>query len=326
MIGINGMGRIGRTFFRVLYQQGRIEELAAVNDVMPKKHLIYLLQYDTVRGTLSSKITPTDNGFEIDGHEVKVFQKEDPSQIPWKATRADVVVESTGVFSTAEELEKHIEAGAKHCILTTTGGEKVPLYIAGVNEEKYNQEAVFSIGSCTVNGSAPLIKMMSHFKPSSIYLNVIHAYSARQNILDSYYPEIRRSRASASNIIPLNINLDMSLMRLFPALKGGIKSITSRVPIPCGVLTDMTLTLDNPPASAEELMNELRKQITGNLQEIASITNEPVVSSDVLHNTHSLIIDEEFSHIMGNHAKLMVWFDNEWGFSNRLLSWVDKVA
>ncbi len=326
MIGINGMGRIGRTFFRVLHQQGRINELTAVNDVMPKKHLIYLLQYDTVRGTLTSKIEPTNNGFTIDGHEVRVFEKEKPQEIPWGICGVDIVVESTGIFSTQDELTNHIQAGAKKCILTTTGGPKVPLYIAGVNELEYAGEDVFSIGSCTVNGTAPLIKMLDHFKPGSIYLNVIHAYSARQNILDSYYPEIRRSRASASNIIPLNINLDISLMRLFPDLKGGIKSITSRVPIPCGVLTDMTLTLKEPPGSATELMNHLREQISGDKESIASITNEPVVSSDVLHNTHSFIIDEEFSYIMGNHAKLMVWFDNEWGFSNRLAEWVSRLS
>ncbi len=326
MIGINGMGRIGRTFFRVLHQQGRISELVAVNDIMPKKHLIYLLQYDTVRGTLTSKISATEAGFTIDGHEVKVFQQAQPQDIPWGESGVRTVVEATGVFNTREELQLHIKAGAKKCILTTTGGEKVPLYITGVNENEYADEATFSIGSCTVNGTAPLVKMLEAFKPNSIYLNVIHAYSARQNILDSYYPEIRRSRASASNIIPLNINLDKSLMRLFPDLKGGIKSITSRVPIPCGVLTDFTLTLGNPPTDAVGLMDHLRSQIADGLQHIGAITNEPVVSSDVLHNSHSFVIDEEFSHIMGNHAKLMVWFDNEWGFSNRLLGWVDKIA
>jgi len=325
MIGINGMGRIGRTFFRVLFQEGRVKELAAVNDIMPKKHLIYLLQYDTVRGTLTSKIEPTADGFSIDGHEVVLYQKESPEEIPWAVSGAKTIVESTGVFSTQEDLKKHLKAGAEKCILTTTGGEHVPLYIAGVNDQAYSNEAIFSIGSCTVNGSAPLINMLDKFKPVSIYLNVIHAYSARQNILDSYYPEIRRSRASASNIIPLNINLDLSLMRLFPHLEGCIKSITSRVPIPCGVLTDMTVTLDKPPASAAELMAHLKQQISGDMEAIAAITNEPVVSSDVLHNTHSFIIDEEFSHIMGNHAKLMVWFDNEWGFSNRLLKWVERM-
>jgi len=320
------MGRIGRTFFRVLHEAGELTKLAAINDIMPKKHLVYLLQYDTVRGHLSSRVTETPDGIEVDGHKIKVFNAKRPIAIPWRESGVSIAIEATGKFTNSESLSEHLEAGAKYSILTTTGGEKVPLFITGVNENEYNNEQSFSIGSCTVNGSAPLLRILEPLKPSSVYLNVIHAYSARQNILDSYYPEIRRSRASADNIIPLNINLDLSLQRLFPALENKIKSITSRVPIPCGVLSDMTVMLDNPPKSNEELMEFLQENILSVGKGVAQITNDPIVSSDVLHNPHSLIIDGEFAHIMGNHAKLLVWFDNEWGFSNRLLDWVRKLV
>ncbi|WP_185152646.1 type I glyceraldehyde-3-phosphate dehydrogenase [Fulvivirga aurantia] len=325
MIGINGMGRIGRTFFRVLHQNGKLKSLAAINDIMPKEHLIYLLQFDTVRGKFPVKIQSTERGISVDDHEILVYDKSEPKEIPWAESEVSIAVESTGVFTKKESLQGHIAAGAKKAILTTTGGEHVPLYILGVNHSDYKNEEVFSIGSCTVNGTAPLVKALADFKPQSIYLNVIHAYSARQNILDSYYPEIRRSRASADNIIPLDINLDLSLERLFPVMKDKIKSITSRVPIPCGVLTDLTMTLDNPPASSEELMEHLKQVADTDLNGIMDITADPIVSSDVLHDSHSLIIDSGFSHIMNGHAKLMLWFDNEWGFSNRLREWTERL-
>lgn len=316
------MGRIGRTFFRVLYKAGMIDQLKAVNDIMPKRHLAYLLQYDTVRGHLPVRVEESENGIKIGDHEIKYYQYEQPADIPWEKSGVEIVVESTGNFTDRKSLEGHIKAGAKHALLTTTGDEEIPLYIKGVNDAQWKGEEVFSIGSCTVNGTAPLIKLLAPFKPKSIYLNVIHAYSARQNILDSYYPEIRRSRASADNIIPLNINLDQSLQRLYPDLKGKIKSITSRVPVPCGVLTDMTATFEKPPKTSDELMTYLKENC---LEGIMDITYDPIVSSDILHNSRSLVIDGEFSHLMDNHGKLMVWFDNEWGFSNRVLDWVKKI-
>lgn len=324
MIGINGMGRIGRNFFRVLYQNNKLAQLSAINDIMPKKHLAYLLQYDTVRGKLPSKIHLTEKGIAIDGHEISVSQEEQPKDIPWKAAGVNIAVESTGVFTNKDHLDQHITAGAQHAILTTTGTDDIPLYILGVNEADFKNEAVFSIGSCTVNGSAPLLKAMELFDPTSIYINVIHAYSARQNILDSYYPEIRRSRASADNIIPLNINLDLSLQRLFPHLNEKIKSITSRVPIPCGVLADFTVIFNNPPKNADTLNEALSK--AGIAERIMALTHDPLVSSDTLNDSHSLTIDGEFTHVMKNHAKLLIWFDNEWGFSNRLMDWVNRLT
>ncbi|MDX1629981.1 MAG: glyceraldehyde 3-phosphate dehydrogenase NAD-binding domain-containing protein, partial [Fulvivirga sp.] len=256
MIGINGMGRIGRNFFRVLLSENRLEDLTAINDVMPKKHLVYLLQYDTVRGRLPAQIVLTDDGIAINDHEIYVFHQKEPKNIPWAAARVKIAVEATGAFTEKAALRGHIAGGATYCILTTTGSEDIPLYVMGVNQEDFDgQNKIFSVGSCTVNGSAPLLKVLSIYHPSTVYLNEIHAYSARQQILDSFYPEIRRCRASADNIIPLNINLDLSLMRLFPQLKSKIKSITSRVPVPCGVLSDMTVVFEQPPANDLEMKN-----------------------------------------------------------------------
>jgi len=323
MIGINGMGRIGRTFFRVLLAKGEIDRLAAINDTMPKKHLIYLLKYDTVRGEIKGDISATAEGLRINNHEIKVFNYDHPKDIPWSESNVKIAVEATGSFTDINSLKSHLDSGASYSIVTTTGGENVPLFISGVNDEDYQNESAFSIGSCTVNGSAPILKMLEIYEPSSVYLNVIHAYSARQNILDSYYPEIRRSRASADNIIPLNINLDLSLERLYPSLQGKIKSITSRVPVPCGVLSDMTIRLKNPPKNNADFLNQL-KESASKLVGLVNITDDPIVSSDVINNSHSATIDSEFAHIMDDHAKLLVWFDNEWGFSNRLYEWVRK--
>lgn len=323
-LGINGMGRIGRTFFRVLLQKGQLHRLKAINDIMPKDHLVYLLQHDTVRGNLGTKVGKTETGIEIAGHAIRVFQNNRPEDIPWKSTDVDTVVESTGVFSKAVDLQGHLKAGAKQCILTTSGGHDIPLYIEGVNQEAFQNENVFSIGSCTVNGTAPLIKALEIYKPQSLYINVIHSYSSRQVILDSFHPELRRSRAAADNIIPLHVNLDISLQRLFPAMKDHISSITSRVPVPCGVLADMTFVLSAPPKGTTELLEHLHAK-QNELPGIMEVTSEPIVSSDIINDPHSLVVDSEFVKVMGNHAKLLVWFDNEWGFSNRLFDWTSRL-
>ena len=324
-IGINGMGRIGRSFFRVLEQNGKLSLLKAVNDIMPKEHLAYLLQYDTVRGKLPSTVTITPDGINVEGHSIKVFQCNDPAQIRWKHAGVETVIESSGVFANSESMHKHISSGAERCLLTTTGPSDVPLFILGVNEDEYNNEAIFSIGSCTVNGTAPVVHSLQEYQPRSIYLNIIHSYSTRQNILDSYHPELRRSRGSADNIIPLNINLDVSLQRLFPALKNRIVSITSRVPVPCGVLADCTFQFNNPPRASDELKEKLRQK-SMEAPIIMEYSTAPLVSSDVINNTHSLVIDNEFVHSMGDHTKVLVWFDNEWGFSNRIFDWIKRLS
>lgn len=318
-IGINGMGRIGRSFFRVLHQQKQLHMLRAINDVMPKAHLAYLINYDTVRGTLPSKVHLTDKGIEVDGHEIMVHQCSQPQDIPWHASEVHVVVEATGVFTKRSDLNKHIEVGATYCLLTTSGEADLPLFISGVNDQVYAGQKVFSIGSCTVNGTAPLLNSLQQYDPKSVMINVIHAYSSRQNILDSYHGELRRSRAAADNIIPLNINLNVSLERLFPRLQHKIDSMTSRVPIPCGVLTDLTMLLASPPKDKIQLLDSLRN---AGRKEVMEVTEEPLVSSDVINNTHSLVVDAEFVQVIDNHIKIMVWFDNEWGFSNRLYDWV----
>jgi glyceraldehyde 3-phosphate dehydrogenase len=323
-IAINGMGRIGRTFFRVLYERGNLHKLVAVNDIMPREHLMYLLQYDSVRGNFPVRITECPEGIRVGDQVIHVFQESQTARIPWASAGADVVVESTGAFTDRRSLEGHLQAGAKVAILTTTGTPDIPLYVLGVNEASWHHDSVFSIGSCTVNGTAPIIKMLSGYSPASIYLNMIHAYSSRQNILDSYYPEIRRSRAASDNIIPLTINLGASLQRLFPALKDSIHAITTRVPVPCGVLADVSCVLKNPPASVTDWKLHWEKA-AAQMPGIMAVTTDPIVSTDILNNRHSLVIDQEFTHVMHEQARVMAWFDNEWGFSNRILDWIGKV-
>ena len=176
------MGRIGRSFFRVLHQRKQLHLLKAINDVMPKAHLAYLINYDSVRGALASKVQETSRGIKLDGHEIIVYQCSRPQDIPWSHSGVEVVVEATGVFTKGSDLNKHLEAGANYCILTTSGGSDIPLFISGVNDQAYAGQKVFSIGSCTVNGTAPLLNFLQPYKPQSVYVNVIHAYSSRQNI------------------------------------------------------------------------------------------------------------------------------------------------
>lgn len=316
------MGRIGRTFFRVLYQSNRLHALRAVNDVMPRQHLIYLLQYDSVRGNFPVRIEETKTGIRIDGHEIAVFQQASPADIPWKSAGIKTVVDATGVFLDYPSLSGHLTAGAANVVLTTTGTRDIPLFVTGVNHTQWQQEPIISIGSCTVNGTAPLLAQLQVFGVQSVYLNMIHAYSSRQNILDSYYPEIRRSRGAANNIIPLSINLGTSLQRLFPDLQDRIHAMTSRVPVPVGVLADMTCVLSTPPADTQELRSWIKNKSTP----VMGYTHDPLVSTDIINNPHSLVVDHEFVHLMGNHARLMTWFDNEWGFSNRIAEWVERLG
>jgi glyceraldehyde 3-phosphate dehydrogenase len=322
-LAINGMGRIGRTLFRLLFEKGRIQNLIAVNDIMPKENLIYLLKYDSIRGMLPGKISLTANGFGIDGHEIYYDQQAEIKDLPWRKHLLETVIEATGHFTHSTDASRHLSNGAKRVLLSTYSKD-VPSTIWGVNHHTRDSEAaVVSPGDCTINCVAPLVDMMQkNFGINSLHINVIQAFTTRQQLLDGPYKGLRRGRAASHSIVPFEINITPVLENIFPSLKNKIESMSTRVPIPCGAVADVSFTLQNP-TDADAVNGIITKASQGDLKNITGITFDPIVSSDILGDPHSGTVDGSLTRVTnGNHVKLFIWFDNEWGYANRLLDWL----
>jgi glyceraldehyde 3-phosphate dehydrogenase len=322
-IAINGMGRIGRTLFRVLLQKGMSKNVVAVNDVMPKENLIYLLKYDSIRGVLQNDITATNKGFTIDGHEIIYCQQSELSQLPWQEFMIDTVVEATGLFTHSTEVSQHITNGAKRVLLSTYSKD-VDSTIWGVNQQAVGQNTkIISPGDCTINCVAPLINLiLKNWGIKSLHINVIQGYTTRQELIDAPYKGLRRGRAASHSIIPFEVNIKPVLENIFPALNGKIESMSTRVPIPCGALADLSFYIQKA-TDAATVNSFFDKAAREELKDITSVTFDPIVSSDVLGSSHSGIIDGALTRVTdGHHLKLMTWFDNEWGYSNRLADWL----
>jgi glyceraldehyde 3-phosphate dehydrogenase len=325
-LAINGMGRIGRTLFRVLHQKNAIQNLVAVNDVMPKENLIYLLKYDSIRGPLPTEINSTENGFSIEGHEIYYYQQSNIAQLPWKEHSIDTVVEATGLFTHSSEAALHISSGAKRVLLSTYSKD-VPSTIWGVNHHPITQDTtIISPGDCTVNCVAPLINVVQkNWGIHSLHVNVIQGYTTRQELLDAPYKGLRRGRAAGHSIIPFEINSKPVLETIFPFLQGKVESTSTRVPIPCGALADISFFLQKN-TDAKTINSIFEKNAAAELKNIVSITFDPIVSADILGNPHSSVIDGSLTKVAnGNHLKLMAWFDNEWGYANRLADWLTEL-
>jgi glyceraldehyde 3-phosphate dehydrogenase len=323
-LAINGMGRIGRTLLRVLHQKGILQNVAAVNDIMTKENLIYLLKYDSIRGVFQSDIISTEKGFTIDGHEIIYCQQSELSQLSWSGIMIDTVVEATGLFTHSTEASLHIINGAKRVLLSTYSKD-VPSTIWGVNQQVVDKNAkIISPGDCTINCVAPLINVvLQNWGIKSLHINVIQGYTTRQELIDAPYKGLRRGRAAGHSIIPFEVNIKPVLENIFPVLNGKIESMSTRVPIPCGALADISFYLQKATdAAAVNVFFE--KAAKEELKNITSITFDPIVSTDVLGDSHSSIIDGALTRVTdGHHLKLMTWFDNEWGYSNRLVDWLN---
>lgn len=321
---INGMGRIGRTLFRVLHQRSQLKHLIAVNDLMPKENLIYLLKYDSVHGTLLNDIQPTSNGFSIDGHDIIYLQQPEITKLNWQLFDIDIVIEATGLFTHSSEMQQHVVAGAKKVLLTTYSKDLLST-IWGVNEQKAS--VLISPGDCTINCVAPLIHIVEQsIGIESVHINVIQGYTTRQQLIDAPYKGLRRGRAAAHSIIPFEVNIRPVLETLFPALSGKIETMSTRVPIPCGALADISLVLKNS-SNANSLNELIQQNANAEMKNTIAITFDPIVSSDVLSNPHSSLVDGALTKVSnGKHAKLLAWFDNEWGYSNRLADWLGKMS
>ena len=324
---INGFGRIGRTTFRVLLNHPELE-LVAINDPGDNKTLAHLLQYDTVFGEFSSKVNVSKNGIKVLNKEYPIFHERDPLKLPWKRLNVDVVLECTGVFTDYNGGILHIKAGARKVIISAPSKDKkVPIYLLGINENKYKGEEVISMGSCTTNCISPVMKVMNKkFGVLKSIMSTVHSYTNDQNIVDNKHRDLRRARAAAQNIIPTTTGAALATAQAMPELNNLFDGMAIRVPTINGSLSDITLVTKKNVT--ESKVNEAFKEATKfrELKGILSVSNKPLVSSDYIGNPYSCIIDLALTKVVDkNLVKIIAWYDNEWGYSNRLVEMVQVV-
>jgi glyceraldehyde 3-phosphate dehydrogenase len=321
-IAINGMGRIGRLLFRRLINQQDIE-LVAVNDIIPSDNLAYLLKYDSVYGAFDSSLHHEDSVFEVNKlKKVFVLQEEHPSRLPWKKMGVDVVLECSGRFTTRALASEHIKAGAKKVLLSTTGADDIPLMAYGFNQNSLTaQSDIISPGGCMTNCCVHLFYILNSIGIQSAHINILHSYTSRQALVDAPHKQFRRGRAAAESIIPVEIDLAQSLYRLLPGMKGRIATVSTRVPVANGAIADFTLQMRETVSAGQ--VNALFKKVSQEeFKGIIAYTEEPLVSLDIKGNTHSCIIDGTLTSAVGNHLKIFAWFDNEYGFTSRMIDWL----
>ena len=319
-IGINGFGRIGRNVFRASFGDPGIE-FVAVNDITDARTLAHLLKYDSVLGPFSGNVSWTQNAVVVNGQEIKVFAEKDPAGIPWKAVGADIVIESTGKFKKKDEALRHIAAGAKKVIFSAPATDPDITVVMGVNEAMYQPgiHHVLSNASCTTNCLAPVVKVLHEaFGIEKAFMTTIHSYTNDQKILDQPHKDLRRSRAAALSQIPTTTGAAKAVGLVLPELRGKIDGISVRVPTANVSLVDLVAVLRRPAAD-KEINEAFRKAAAGGLKGILDITDEPLVSVDFLRNSHSAVVDAEYTRtVADNLVKVLAWYDNEWGYSCRL--------
>ena len=321
-VGINGFGRIGRLVFRAMVNDPEIE-VVAVNDLGDIPTMAHLLKYDSVHGRAFDVVEVTEEGFVADGHAVKVLSEREPSNLPWGELGVDVVVESTGIFKTGELASKHIEAGARKVVITCPAkGEDITV-VMGVNDGKYDAEKhnIVSNASCTTNCLAPVAKvLLENFGIKRGYMNTIHAYTNDQKILDLPHKDLRRARAAAMSMIPTTTGAARAVSLVLPELAGKLDGFATRVPTPDGSLVDLTVELERE-VTVEEINAAMKEAAEGELAGILAYTEDPIVSIDIVDDPHSSIFDAGLTMVMGgksNLVKVVSWYDNEWGYSNRV--------
>jgi len=328
-VGINGFGRIGRNFLRAVRQSGADVDFVGVNDITDAKTLAHLLKYDSVLGRLDADVTVSENGISVDGDELRVFAERDPAQLPWKQVGAEIVIESTGLFTDREKAAAHIEAGAQKVIISAPAkGEDITI-VMGVNEDAYDPTThhVISNASCTTNCVVPLAKVLEDsFGIDRALMTTVHAYTNDQNLLDLPHKDLRRARAAAINIVPASTGAAKATSLALPQLKGKIDGVAMRVPVPDGSITDLVAIL-NRDVTVEEVNGAYRAASeTSPLKDKLVYTEDPIVSSDIVGSPASCTFDSLSTMTLGNFVKVLGWYDNEWGYSNRLVDLVNLVA
>jgi glyceraldehyde 3-phosphate dehydrogenase len=324
-VGINGFGRIGRNFFRAVVASGADIEIVAVNDLTDNKTLATLLKYDSTLGRLDGDVTSTDTDITASGHTFKVFEERDPAALDWAAVGADVVIESTGFFTDANQAKAHIAGGAKKVVISAPAKNEDVTIVMGVNEGDYDpaQHTIISNASCTTNCLAPMAKVLSdEFGIVKGLMTTIHAYTGDQNLLDGPHKDLRRARAAAINIVPTSTGAAKAIGLVMPELKGKLDGYALRVPVPTGSATDLTFEAGRE-TTVEEVNAVMKAAADGR---VLRYSDDPIVSSDIVTDPASCIFDAPLTKVIGNQVKVVGWYDNEWGYSNRLVDLITHIG
>jgi len=328
-IGINGFGRIGRLVFRSILERGDAEfDVVAVNDLTDAATLAHLFKFDSVHGRFPGEVSVESDSLVINGDRFKVLSERDPSQLPWGDLDVDVVVESTGFFRTREKAAMHIDAGARKVVISApASGEVDATVVLGVNDDVLTgSEEVVSNASCTTNCLAPMVKVLDDaFGVEQGFMTTIHAYTSDQMLQDGPHKDLRRARAAATSIIPTTTGAAKAVGLVLPHLSGKLNGFAMRVPIPDGSITDLTAVLRDTP-SGEQINAAFQTAANGAMSGILEYSTDPLVSADIIHNAHSCVFDSQLTMADGNLVKVVGWYDNEWGYANRTVDIVKKLA
>ena len=320
-VGINGFGRIGRNFFRAIAARSADIEIVAVNDLGSLKTMAHLLKYDSVLGVLPNTIEAVEGGISIDGKVLKVLTERDPKALPWGALGVDLVIESTGIFTDRDKAAMHLEGGAPLVIVSAPSNGADATIVYGVNQNDFQRgtHKVISNASCTTNCFVPMVKVLDDaFGVENGLMTTIHAYTGDQSLVDGPHSDLRRARGAAINIVPTSTGAARATSLVLESMKGKLDGTSLRVPVPTGSITDFVANLKKP-ASVEEINAAFKAAASGPLKGILEYTDAPIVSSDSVTNSHSCIFDSDLTMSMGSLVKVLGWYDNEWGYSNRLV-------
>ncbi|MBE1584891.1 type I glyceraldehyde-3-phosphate dehydrogenase [Nonomuraea angiospora] len=327
-VGVNGFGRIGRNFWRAVAASGKDIEIVAVNDLTDTATLAHLLKYDSILGRLPYEVKATSDEITVDGKAIKVFAERDPGKLPWGDLGVDVVVESTGLFTDATKAKVHADNGAKKVIISAPAKNEDVTIVMGVNEKSYDPSShtVISNASCTTNCLAPMAKVLHDtFTIEKGLMTTIHAYTQDQNLQDGPHKDLRRARAAALNVVPTSTGAAKAIGLVLPELKGKLDGFAMRVPIPTGSATDLTVDVSRE-VTVEEVNAAVKAAAEGPLKGILSYTEDEIVSSDIVTDPASCIFDAGLTKVIGNQVKVVGWYDNEWGYSNRLADLIELVG
>ncbi|HEX5970214.1 MAG TPA: type I glyceraldehyde-3-phosphate dehydrogenase [Intrasporangium sp.] len=327
-VGINGFGRIGRNFLRAALASGADLEVVATNDLMDNKTLAHLLKYDSILGRFPGEVTYDETSITVDGKSIRVFEEREPAKIDWASVGADVIVESTGFFTDAQKAKAHLDSGAKKVIITAPAKNEDITIVMGVNDDLYDaaNHTIISNASCTTNCLAPMAKVMhDEFGIVKGLMTTIHAYTADQNLQDGPHRDLRRARAAALNIVPTTTGAAKAIGLVLPELKGKLDGFALRVPTPTGSATDLTFE-SSRETTVEEVNAAVKAAAEGPLKGYLVYTEDPIVSKDIETDPASCIFDAGLTRVIGNQVKVVGWYDNEWGYSNRLVDIVKLVG
>lgn len=326
-VAINGFGRIGRVTMRALLAKKNVE-VVAINDLTDVRTLTHLFKYDSVHRQFLGTVEALENGIRFNGSEVKVFAERDPSKLPWKEMEVDVVIESTGLFRSRDTASAHLKAGAKQVVISAPAKDKdIPFVVLGVNDADVDLKAeIISNASCTTNCAAPMVKVLEDaVHVESIFVSTVHSYTGDQRLHDSPHSDLRRARAAANSIIPTSTGAAKALGRIFPHLEGHLGGAGIRVPVINGSLTDLTCIVRSD-IDAEGVNELFRNAATSGLKGILQYNEDPIVSCDIIGNPHSCIFDAELTSVIGKMVKVVGWYDNEAGYSNRLADLIERIG